>query len=143
MNQFKLKFLKALLSLLALISFTSFLQAQSLQVKGKVTDAISQKPLEGISLLSSKTKMVAISSAEGDFVLNMPYVNQYDVTASLLTDFFTDTPNYTPYTLTPHDPRVFNAEQAMKKYNRTIDWRKIMQGPALDKVEDIKKEFNK
>lgn len=76
-------------------------------------------------------------------ILNVPYVNQYDVTASLLTDFFTDTPNYTPYTLTPHDPRVFNAEQAMKKYNRTIDWRKIMQGPAMDKVEDIKKEFNK
>lgn len=80
MKQFKLKFLKALLSLLALISFTSFLQAQSLQVKGKVIDAISQKPLEGISLMSSKTKMVAISSAEGDFVLNVQIGETVEVT---------------------------------------------------------------
>ncbi len=80
MKQFKLKFLKALLSLLALISFTSFLQAQNLQVKGKVIDAISQKPLEGISLVSSKTKMVAISSAEGAFVLNVQSGETVEVT---------------------------------------------------------------
>jgi len=75
-------------------------------------------------------------------ILNVPYVNQYDVTASLLTDFFTNKPNYTPYTLVPHDTRVFDAEKAMKKYHRNIDWRKIMQGPEMDKVTDIKKEFN-
>ncbi len=75
-------------------------------------------------------------------ILNVPYVNQYDVTASLLTDFFTNKPNYTPYTLIPHDTRVFDAEKAMKKYHRNIDWRKIMQGPEMDKVTDIKKEFN-
>ncbi len=75
-------------------------------------------------------------------ILNVPYVNQYDVTASLLQDFFTDKPDFTPYTLEQHDPRVFDVEKAMKKYNRTIDWRKIMQGPAMDKVEDMRKEFN-
>ncbi len=32
-------------------------------------------------------------------ILNVPYVNQFDVTASLLTDFFTSKPDYTPYTL--------------------------------------------
>ena len=30
-------------------------------------------------------------------ILNVPYVNQYDVTASLLDDFFTSKPDYTPY----------------------------------------------
>ena len=75
-------------------------------------------------------------------ILNVPYVNQYDVTASLLQDFFTDKPDFTPYTLEQHDPRVFDADKAMLKYNRTIDWRKIMQGPAMDKVEDMRKEFN-
>ncbi len=75
-------------------------------------------------------------------ILNVPYVNQYDITASLLQDFFTHTPNFTPYTLEQHDPRIFDVDKAMKKYNRTIDWRKIMQGPEMDKVEDIKKEFN-
>ncbi|MEO7767604.1 MAG: phosphoesterase, partial [Ferruginibacter sp.] len=55
-------------------------------------------------------------------ILGVPYVNQYDVTASLLQDFFTSVPDYTPYTLEKHDPRVFDVEKAMKKYNRNIDW---------------------
>jgi len=68
-------------------------------------------------------------------ILNVPYVNQFDVTASLLQDFFTPIPDYTPYTLELHDSRVFDAEKAMKKYNMTIDWRKIEQGPELDNEE--------
>ena len=71
-------------------------------------------------------------------ILNVPYVNQYDVTASLLQDFFTGTPDFTPYTLEPHDERVFDVHKAMKKYNRDIDWKKIMQGPAMDDVEDMR-----
>ncbi|MBL7968378.1 MAG: bifunctional YncE family protein/alkaline phosphatase family protein [Prolixibacteraceae bacterium] len=68
-------------------------------------------------------------------ILNVPYVNQFDVTASLLQDFFTDQPDFTPYTLERHDERIFDAEKAMKKYNKTIDWRKIEQGPELDNEE--------
>ena len=68
-------------------------------------------------------------------ILNVPYVNQYDVTASLLQDFFTPNPDYTPYTLELHDPRVFDVGKAMRKYNMTIDWRKIEQGPELDNEE--------
>nr|HMS70843.1 hypothetical protein [Saprospiraceae bacterium] len=74
-------------------------------------------------------------------ILGAPYVNQYDVTASLLQDFFTPTPDYTPYTVEPHDPRVFNADKAMSKYNRWVDWKTIMQGPEMDDVKVIKKEF--
>jgi len=76
-------------------------------------------------------------------ILGVPYVNQYDVTASLLQDFFTDKPNFTPYTLEQHDPRVFDADKAMKKYNRSIDWRKILQGPAMDNEHEIRREFKK
>jgi hypothetical protein len=72
-------------------------------------------------------------------ILNVPYVNQFDVTASLLQDFFTPTADFTPYTLELHDSRVFDAEKAMKKYNRTIDWRKIEQGPPLDN-EEVERE---
>lgn len=68
-------------------------------------------------------------------ILNVPYVNQFDVTASLLQDFFTEKPDFTPYTLERHDERIFDAEKAMKKYNKTIDWRKIEQGPELDNEE--------
>ena len=76
-------------------------------------------------------------------ILGVPYVNQYDVTASLLQDFFTDKPNFTPYTLEQHDPRIFDADKAMKKYHRSIDWRKILQGPAMDNEHEIRKEFKK
>lgn len=65
-------------------------------------------------------------------ILDIPYVNQFDVTASSLQDFFTPVPDYTPYTLERHDSRVFDADMAMKKYNMTIDWRKIEQGSDLD-----------
>lgn len=65
-------------------------------------------------------------------ILDVPYVNQFDVTASLFQDFFTSKPDYTPYTLEMHDSRIFDAELSMKKYNKTIDWRKIEQGPEMD-----------
>ncbi len=74
-------------------------------------------------------------------ILNVPYVNQFDVTGSLLTDFFTPEADYTPYTLELNDSRIFDAEKAMKKYNRTIDWRKIEQGPPLDN-EDVEREVH-
>jgi DNA-binding beta-propeller fold protein YncE len=72
-------------------------------------------------------------------ILNVPYVNQYDATASLLQDFFIETPDFTPFTLEPNDTRVFDDQKAMKKYNSELDWHKIMQGPPMDK-EDIMRQ---
>ncbi len=72
-------------------------------------------------------------------ILNVNYVNQFDVTASLLQDFFTSDPDYTPYTLERHDRRIFDAEKSMKKYNKTIDWRKIEKGPEMDNENDARK----
>jgi DNA-binding beta-propeller fold protein YncE len=68
-------------------------------------------------------------------ILNIDYVNQYDVTASLLQDFFSDQPDYKPYNLVYPDKRVFDPAEAMKKYNRSIDWRKIEQGPKMDDAD--------
>lgn len=76
-------------------------------------------------------------------VLNINYVNQYDATASLLQDFFTDKPDYTPYTFVFPDKRVFDPEQAMKKYNRNIDWRKVKQGPRMDDEDEQREEHYK
>jgi len=76
-------------------------------------------------------------------ILGVHYVNQYDATASLLQDFFTDKPDYTPYTLEQHDPRAFDVDKAMKKYKRSIDWRKIMKGPDMDDVDDMRREHYK
>ncbi len=73
-------------------------------------------------------------------ILNVPYVNQYDVTASLLQDYFTSTPDYTPYTLEMNDERIFEANKAMLKYPRGIDWRKVLKGPEMDDVDDMRRD---
>jgi len=76
-------------------------------------------------------------------ILNVNYVNQFDATASLLQDIFTAIPDYTPYTLELNDPRVFDAQMAMKKYHKTIDWRKIEKGPDMDDEDDARENHNK
>jgi hypothetical protein len=76
-------------------------------------------------------------------ILNIKYVNQYDVTASLLTDFFTSKPDYTPYTLVMPDKRVFDPQKAMDRYNKNIDWRKIMQGPKMDDEDEQREDHYK
>lgn len=76
-------------------------------------------------------------------ILNVPYVNHFDLTASLLQDFFTDKPDFTPYTLEHHDKRMYDAELSMKKYHKTIDWTKIEQGPEMDDVDDAQRDFMK
>jgi len=64
-------------------------------------------------------------------------------TASLLDDFFTDKPNYTPYSLVYPSKEIFNPTNAMKRYNRDIDWRKVEKGPEMDDEEDMKKAHYK
>lgn len=71
-------------------------------------------------------------------VLGVPYVNQYDQTASLLQDFFTDKPDFTPYTVTLSDKRIFDPEKALKPYGKPFDWSKIQTGPqaGATKMDD-------
>lgn len=76
-------------------------------------------------------------------VLGVPYVNQYDITASLLTDFFTNNPDFTPYHFEFPSQEVFDWDKAMKKYNQTIDWRKIKQGPQMDNEKEQRTEHYK
>jgi YVTN family beta-propeller protein len=69
------------------------------------------------------------------------FVNHYDLTASLLTDFFTDQPDFTPYTLELPDMRIFDPQKAMDVYHKTFDWEKIKQGPKLDDEGEQRKWF--
>lgn len=73
-------------------------------------------------------------------ILGVPYVNQYDATASLLQDFFTATPDFTPYDAVLPDVRVFDPQRAMKPYKKNFDWRKIQQGPEMDDKADQRRE---
>jgi YVTN family beta-propeller protein len=76
-------------------------------------------------------------------ILGADYVNHYDLTASLLQDFFTDKPDFSPYTLEMSDLRVFDPQKAMSRYNKTIDWRKIQQGPKMDNENEQRKDHYK
>jgi hypothetical protein len=70
---------------------------------------------------------------------NIKPVNHFDATATLLDDFFTDTPDFTPYLLEKSDVRVFDPELAMKRYNRSIPWREIKMSEPMDSEIEIKK----
>ena len=76
-------------------------------------------------------------------ILGVPYVNQYDITASLLSDFFTNKPDFTPYNFEFPSQEVFDWDKSMKKYNQTIDWRKIKQGPKMDNENEQRTEHYK
>lgn len=69
-------------------------------------------------------------------VLGVPYVNQYDITASLLSDFFTNKPDYSPYYFEFPSQEVFDWDKAMKKYNYQIDWKRVKQGPKMDNEDE-------
>ena len=75
--------------------------------------------------------------------MGVPYVNQYDVTASLLTDFFTNEPDYSPYYFEFPSQEVFDWDKAMKKYNYNLDWKKIKQGPTMDNEKEQRTEHYK
>lgn len=76
-------------------------------------------------------------------LLNVPYVNQYDATATSLQNFFTNMPDYSPYSLVFPSKEVFDPQVAMKRYDKNIDWRKIMKGPEMDDEDELRQEHYK
>ncbi len=75
-------------------------------------------------------------------ILQVPYVNQYDVTASLLQDFFTAEPDFTPYELEVPDQRVFDTKKAMEAYEKYYQWSEKIKTP-MDNPNDQRKRFYK
>ena len=63
-------------------------------------------------------------------------MNQFDAAANLLSDFFTDTPDFTPYDALPVDRRVFDPAVAMRKFGKDFDWRKVKGGAPMDDEDD-------
>jgi DNA-binding beta-propeller fold protein YncE len=76
-------------------------------------------------------------------ILGVGYVNQYDATASLLDDFFTEIPDYKPYKFAQTDDRIFNPKKAMKVYGRNFDWKKVKQAAKLDDEDEQREEHYK
>lgn len=65
-------FLKALLLLPALLLFSALLQAQSVQVKGTVTDDATHQPIEGASVTLKNGSKGTLTNAKGEFFILAP-----------------------------------------------------------------------
>jgi YVTN family beta-propeller protein len=75
-------------------------------------------------------------------LLDLPYLNQFDAAASLPRDFFADQPDFTPYTMLPVDPRIFDPDQALKPFDRGFDWKSLLESPEMDDPDDMRAGFD-
>jgi hypothetical protein len=76
-------------------------------------------------------------------LLDMPSLNQFDATAALPSDCFTDQPNAAPYQLKPVDPRLFDPAKALKPFDRGFDWKRLLDTPTMDDPDDMREEFER
>lgn len=64
--------------------------------------------------------------------------NQFDAVAADLSDFFTETPDYTPYTHVPSDPRVFKPEDTIDPTDPKFERRRREAPPVkMDSPEFV------
>ena len=73
-------------------------------------------------------------------VLGMPYLNQYDAAATDFADFFTSTPDYTPYNALPSDLQIFDPNKALTPLDEKFDWKAIQNSPLIDDEKEVKKD---
>jgi DNA-binding beta-propeller fold protein YncE len=73
-------------------------------------------------------------------ILGLPYLNQYDAAANDLSDFFTNSPDYTPYNAIGSDPRFFEPQKALDPFDEKFNWKAIKESPQIDNVEDMLRE---
>jgi DNA-binding beta-propeller fold protein YncE len=71
-----------------------------------------------------------------DLILGMPFMNQYDAAATDLSDMFTNTPDFTPYTALPSDTRIFDPAKVKEPGLGA------KPGEPLDNPDLIRKEMN-
>ncbi|MBP6827294.1 MAG: hypothetical protein KA165_12100 [Saprospiraceae bacterium] len=70
-------------------------------------------------------------------ILGVSYLNQYDAAATDLADFFTNMPDFTPYSALPEDPRVLDPQKLLTPFDARFDWKSLLESPKLDDVEDF------
>lgn len=76
-------------------------------------------------------------------ILGVPYLNQYDAAAADLSDFFTNQPDFTPYSALPVDPRVLDPQKLLTPFDEKFDWKSLLESAKLDNVEDFIREKRK
>jgi hypothetical protein len=71
-------------------------------------------------------------------ILDLPPLNQFDATASLLQDFFTDTPDLSPFTAEMVDERIFDPQKALDPYDVNFRWESLKESPQIDSEADFR-----
>jgi len=74
-------------------------------------------------------------------LLDLPSLNQFDATAAMPSDCFSEEPDFTPYTPQPVDARLFDPAKALKPFDRGFDWSRLLESPAMDDPEDMRSGF--
>ena len=71
-------------------------------------------------------------------ICDLPPLNQFDATATLLQDFFTDKPDFTPFEAVKVDSRIFDPQKALDPYDRDFRWESLSESPEIDNEEDFR-----
>ncbi|MFZ2338356.1 MAG: bifunctional YncE family protein/alkaline phosphatase family protein [Bacteroidales bacterium] len=71
-------------------------------------------------------------------ICDIPALNQFDATATLLQDFFTDKPDLTPYQPVMVDKRIFDPQKALDPYDRDFRWESLGESPEIDNEDDFR-----
>ena len=103
-----------------------------------------------LMLISPYVKRGYVSSILLDFgsimkmifiLLDLPCLNQFDATAAIPSDCFSDEPDFTPYAPRPVDLRLFNPTKALKPFDRGFDWKSLLDSPEMDDPDAMRAEF--
>jgi YVTN family beta-propeller protein len=70
-------------------------------------------------------------------ILGLPYLNQYDASASDFADMFTEKPDFTPYQAIGSDLRIFDPAKALSPLDEKFDWEAVKNSPQIDNVKDM------
>jgi hypothetical protein len=73
-------------------------------------------------------------------VLGIPYLNQYDATATDLADLFIDQPDFTPYDARPVDVQMFDPARAYTPLDEEFDWAATEGLPPLDDTNFLQED---
>jgi len=73
-------------------------------------------------------------------ILGLPYLNQYDASASDLADMFTGKADVTPYTALASDTRLFDPQKALTPLDAKFDWKAVDESPEMDNPGDMLKD---
>jgi YVTN family beta-propeller protein len=73
-------------------------------------------------------------------ILGLPYLNQYDAGASDLADMFTGIPDFTPYTASSPDIRIFDPQKALSPLDEKFDWNSLKESPLIDDPKEMIKD---